>query len=164
MNCDTCFIFLNHIICSTSYLVYFTCEIKRLLVNFSQNGKWLFYWNVDKRHLPHRRQHSGPNSQARNIYHCQLLLKSSNILFSLSLPTFNHSLWGRESGNNNCQFIEAWWNISMSSAACTGDFGSTGFKSCQGRVIFHHTFECELFCFLNCAFYKHSTRGPFHKR
>ena len=39
--------------------------------------------------------------------------------------------------------IEAQWHIGMSSASCTGDRGSPGFKSQQGRVIFHHKFECE---------------------
>ena len=36
------------------------------------------------------------------------------------------------------------WHIGMSSASCTGDHGGPRFKSWQGRVIFHHKFECKL--------------------
>ena len=36
--------------------------------------------------------------------------------------------------------IEAHWHIGMSSASYTGNSGVLGFRSRQGRVIFHHKF------------------------
>ena len=52
--------------------------------------------------------------------------------------------------------IEASRHIGMSSASCAGDHGSPGFKSQQGRVIFHHKYECEftLHPYIRLVFHK----------